>query len=249
MHNAAFRVLGIDAVYVALPLDARGVVPVMRALADADGGGSVTRPHKAAAAAAIAHPSERVQTLGVCNTFWSEEGEVAGDNTDVAGVLHALGRVDVGLTQSVWAVAGTGASARAVVEAARQAGARVAVRSRSSSRASAFRTWMATRCVDPAELSEARVLINASPLGMGGDDRLPFGAQDAPDIVAAVDMVYRVGETPWVRAIRQRGVAAVDGREMLLGQGVAAFAKWFPGTPAPVEVMRAAVEDALRPGR
>ena len=46
--------------------------------------------------------------------------------------------------------------------------------------------------------------------------------------------------------LRARGVAAADGREMLVRQGAAAFTRFFPGQAAPVEVMRAAVNRALR---
>jgi shikimate 5-dehydrogenase len=62
----------------------------------------------------------------------------------------------------------------------------------------------------------------------------------------ALDLVYARGETRWVRVLRARGVTARDGREMLVQQGAAAFARFFPGTAAPVDVMRAAVERALR---
>ena len=50
----------------------------------------------------------------------------------------------------------------------------------------------------------------------------------------------------WVRTRRERGIAAADGREMLVQQGAAAFERFFPGVDAPVEVMRAAVVRALR---
>jgi shikimate 5-dehydrogenase len=33
---------------------------------------------------------------------------------------------------------------------------------------------------------------------------------------------------------------------MLVAQGAAALERWFPGVPAPVEVMRAAVDARLR---
>jgi shikimate 5-dehydrogenase len=49
-----------------------------------------------------------------------------------------------------------------------------------------------------------------------------------------------------VRTLRARNVTARDGREVLLHQGAAAFARFFPGVVAPIEVMRAAVERALR---
>jgi len=48
------------------------------------------------------------------------------------------------------------------------------------------------------------------------------------------------------RSLRAAGIPADDGREMLVQQGVAAFARFFPDQPAPVEVMRAAVHHALR---
>ncbi|NNG15718.1 MAG: shikimate dehydrogenase [Gemmatimonadales bacterium] len=244
MHNAALRVLGINAVYVALPCADDAVASVIRALTAAGGGGSVTRPHKQRAAAAVIQPTELVRTLDACNTFWNANGAIAGDNTDVPGVLHAVGIVGGG---RVWAVTGTGASARAVVEAAREAGVAVAIHSRSEARRASFVEWMRSRGVPRAALPEAEVLINATPLGWNDADPLPFEGETSERTRAAVDMVYRPGQTRWIQAMRDRGLLAADGREMLLGQGVAAFARWFPETMAPMEVMRAAVEQALHP--
>ena len=58
---------------------------------------------------------------------------------------------------------------------------------------------------------------------------------------AALDLVYsRTGETPWVRAMRERGIPAADGTEMLIQQGAAAFRRWWEMDP-PIEAMRAAL--------
>lgn len=93
---------------------------------------------------------------------------------------------------------------------------------------------------------EARVLINATPLGLAAGDPPPFASDVAPAAEVALDMVYSPGETPWVRAMRTRGLRAADGRVMLLAQGAAALERWFPGTRAPLEVMGAALDAALR---
>jgi len=53
-------------------------------------------------------------------------------------------------------------------------------------------------------------------------------------------------ESPYTELLRERGIEAADGREMLVQQGAAAFERFFPGVDAPVEVMRAAVVRALR---
>jgi shikimate dehydrogenase len=55
-----------------------------------------------------------------------------------------------------------------------------------------------------------------------------------------MDLVYGQGPTPFVRAAVEAGIAAADGAEMLVGQGGAAFARWW-GRPAPLGVMRAAL--------
>jgi len=236
MHNAAFRALGLDAVYVALDCAAESVPPLMAALAAAGGGGNVTVPHKAVAATAAGLP-------GACNTFWGEEGRLQGANTDPDGILHALARLDA--REGRWLVIGTGGSAHGVVEAARRAGARLAVRSRSADRASALMDHAAragVRLVGPAECD---VVINATPLGLQPADPLPLSLADVPGARTVLDLIYARGGTPLVRAARTLGLAAEDGREVLLGQGAAAFAHWFPGVPAPVEVMRAAIRAAL----
>jgi shikimate dehydrogenase len=243
MQNAAFRVLGLDAVYVPLPCAADQVPGVMSALAAAGGGGNVTVPHKAAAARALSRPSERVSALGACNTFWWEEGALAGDTTDVEGVLAALRHLEV--QAEAWLVIGTGGSARAVVEAARLSGARVAVSSRSPARAAEFMAWAGERGVAAAAAEEAELLINATPLGMTSDDVLPSRAEAFPRAVAALDLVYRQGGTAWVRAQRQAGRRAADGREVLLAQGAAALTRWFPRHHPPLDVMRAALHAAL----
>ena len=88
--------------------------------------------------------------------------------------------------------------------------------------------------------------INATPVGLAGHDSLPIDVNHIPGVSKALDLVYAPKETRWVHALRERGIEAQDGREMLVQQGAAAFARFFPGNDAPVQVMRAAVNRALR---
>jgi len=244
MHNAAFRALGLDAVYVGLPCESADVSAAMHLLAHSGGGGNVTVPHKAAAASALAHATPLVRRLEASNTFWSEEGVLHGDNTDVAGVSAALQRLDP--PPGPWLVAGTGGAARAVIGAAADHGAAVAVRSRDAGRRAAFERWMGDLGVKSAQPAACTVLINATPLGLHPGDHMPIAADQAPEAVVALDLVYAPHGTAWFRAMREAGLRAADGREVLVAQGAAAFRCWFPAEDPPVEVMRAAVEDALR---
>lgn len=241
MHNAAFHALGLPAVYVALRVRGPHLAPLMHVLAANGGGGNVTVPFKEPAAEVARMQGPLTQA---CNTFWGDDQGVAGDNTDVAGVSEALRQL--GVPEGCrWLIRGTGGSARAVMAAAQIFGARVAVRSRSAERAGRF---LSEAGMDPGagpDQSECEVVINCTPLGLHAEDALPLEPGEVPAARWALDLVYARGETPWVRAMRQAGSAAADGREVLVRQGGAAFECWFPGRRAPLEIMRAAVRAAL----
>jgi len=247
MHNAAYRALGINAAYLALRVPAARVPTVLEALAATGGAGNVTVPHKEAVERSVARKTDVCTRAGACNTFWTEDGVLVGDNTDVAGVYAALAALGAGGGR--WLVIGTGGSARAVAIAAADAGAALWVRSRHPDRARAFATWAkqvgvrAEPAHGPVEIDAA---INATPLGIADGDALPIDSKDLRGIRVALDLVYARGGTRWVRMLLAKGVRAADGREVLVAQGAAAFTRFFPGTAAPVDVMRAAVERALR---
>ncbi len=249
MYNAALRVLGLDAVYVALRTPAPALPTVLAALAAVGAAGNVTVPLKEATERCVTRKTELCARVGACNTFWTEDGALVGDNTDVAGVLAALDRLGAA-GAGTWLVAGTGGAARAVAVAAADRQVELHVLSRDAGRAQRFAEWARTR---GARAQPARqglvpdVAINATPLGLRDSDPLPFDAAHAPPerLRAALDLVYAPGRTRWIRTLRAAGVPAEDGREVLVRQGAAAFPRFFPGQAAPVEVMRAAVARAL----
>jgi shikimate dehydrogenase len=244
MQNAAFRALGISAVYVPLKCQANDLPSLIRGLARSGGGGNVTVPHKEAAAHSVDLCRDLVQTVGACNTFWGEDGKTVGDNTDVPGLLEALHQLEV--PQAPWFIMGTGGGARAAVVAAAQHGVGVAIGSRDRDRQAQFHRWVSSRGVPLVERSECGVLINCTPLGLQPGDPLPIDVDQFPRAQVAFDMVYARGQTRWIGSIRSRVRRSSDGRAMLVAQGAAAFERWFPGRRAPVEVMRAAVDGALR---
>ncbi|HUL04600.1 MAG TPA: shikimate dehydrogenase [Gemmatimonadales bacterium] len=248
MHNAACQALGIDAVYVALRCPEGALPALLSAWAAVGGAGNVTVPHKEAVERLVARKTDLCARVGACNTFWTERGELVGDNTDVAGVAAALREIGVD-GGGRWLLIGTGGAARAVAIAAAEARAELQVLSRDAERAQRFADWARGRGADaqPARGTLAPdVAINSTPMGLKESDPLPFDPARAPGLRAALDLVYAPRETRWVRALRGAGVRAGDGREMLVQQGAAAFARFFPGALPPLEVMRAAVARALR---
>jgi shikimate dehydrogenase len=255
-QNAAFAAAGVDGVYVALRCDAAAVPGLIAGIAGAGGGGNVTVPHKEVAAASVQRRTEAVERTGACNTYWSEAGVVWGDNTDVAGSALAIRALLGGApTGARVLLLGAGGAARAALAALADEGAdEVVLVNRTPERAAALverfrgaalRLGVAGAGETPAGGFD--LAINATSLGLHAEDPLPLGPEWTGRVGAGFDMAYRRGGTAWVRSLRDAGVPASDGREMLLWQGVAAFERWWP-VPAPVEAMRAALDASVGGG-
>ena len=244
MHNAAIRALGFDAVYVALRVPPAALAATMGALGAMEVAGNVTVPHKGGAYRAVAQLTDVARRSGAVNTFWVQEGVLHGDNTDVAGADEALTTLGA---PGPWVVAGTGGSARTVALVAARRGIALRVRSREPERAVAFAAWAREQEADaaPDDGAAAGTLINATPLGLAATDSAPFPVERFARASATLDLAYAPGLTAWIRAARKAGLAAADGRDMLVAQGAHAFERFFPGAVAPREVMRAAVARVL----
>jgi shikimate dehydrogenase len=244
MQTAAFRALGLNAAYVPLRAQSQDVPSLMRMVTQAGGGGNITLPFKEIAVSGVDDPAPLVRDTRACNTFWSSDGVVHGENTDVRGVEAALRILEAPPT--CWLVVGTGGSARAVVAAAANVGAAIAVRSRTQRRQQEFESWIRQVGGRTGTIEESEVVINATPLGLNPDDELPVRPHEVPRAEVALDLVYGMEGTRWSRLMMSHGIRASDGREAVVAQGAAAFRCWFPQEDPPVEVMRAVVNARLR---
>jgi len=250
-QNAAIRAAGLDGVYIALRADSATFPGLMRGIAMAGGGGNVTLPHKQLAASILDMATSAVERTGACNTFWSEDGRLCGDNTDVAAVGAAL-RDLLGADPAGARVLliGAGGAARAVLVSLSDSGAsRVDILNRTSDRAAALAEQIDTGGMVVAPTSPTSVerdvltydlVVNATSLGLRESDLEPLAPHGLGSGTVVLDLVYRPGGTEWIRQLRSRGIRAADGTEMLIRQGAAAFERWW-GIPAPVDEMRASL--------
>ncbi len=251
LHNAAFRSLGIDWVSVGFPVSAGALAPALSGMAALGIRGlSVTMPHKSEAARLVSVRTPIAELLGAVNCVWPDGGGIRGDNTDGGGLLAALAR-QAGFDPSGrrCLVIGAGGAARAVVAALAGEGAEVVVVNRSSepaARAAAL-AGPGGRVGVPADAATADLVVNATPLGMRPGDALPLDPGLVPDGALAVDLIYRPSPTPWLGALRSRGVEALDGLGMLVHQAALQIERWT-GLAAPVDAMWRAVVDAPGPG-
>jgi shikimate dehydrogenase len=244
MQNAALQAVGLgDWRYQLLPIPPELLAETVAALPAAGFYGvNVTIPHKQAALALATDPTERARAIGAANTLVFEpDGRIVADNTDAPGLIAALPFSAAG--RSVL-VLGAGGSARAVVWALLQAGAReVRIWNRTPERGQVLAAELGAIAVTRAQPADLLVHCTASGLDPLQDafKPLPIDADDLGSYECVVDLVYTETETSLVQAARARGVRVVDGRELLVLQGALSF-ELFTGRTAPIDLMSRAVD-------
>ena len=260
IHNAAFRKLGLNFVYLAWQVEVIGdAIKGLRALGNFRGA-SVTIPHKVAAIPFLDHVETTAQRIGAINTIVAEKGKLTGYNTDATGALRALreGRVELKGRRIV--LLGSGGAARAIAVAlATESGAekltvlgiedvertRLAQDIRSTAAVTVEDCYLdepTLRRVLPA----AHVLIHCTPLGMSPKAEATCVPASLlhPDL-AVMDIVYNPRETRLLKEAGLAGCKTISGLEMFLNQAVAQFELWTDQS-APVEVMRQVLESHFR---
>ena len=249
MHNAAFRELDLDWIYVACEVAPGGVDAAfsgVRALGF--GGLSVTIPHKAAALDAVDELTDAARSIGAVNTVVpTAGGRLRGENTDGAGFLASLAEEGFKPAGRVCAVLGAGGAARAVVHALAGAEAAEIIvinRTPATAEATAALAGASGRVGIAADVTGVDLVVNATPLGLAGSEDLPVDPDLLREGQLVVDLVPNPAVTPLMRAARERGAGVAGGLGMLVRQGALAFELWT-GRPAPVGVMRAAAVRAL----
>lgn len=235
-QRAALAAAGIPLSYDALDVAPADLARAIEEIRLGHVAGNVTRPHKSAFHDACDVLTPIARRVGAVNTFWVDNGGLHGDNTDVEGFDAAarelLGAKITGVEVLLLGAGGAAAAVLAAVE--RWPSARAVVTSRNPARAA----LLVHRYPDVARVEtdalraagRVRLIVNATPVGQH-DDLHPLAVSGIPPETAVMDLVYRRGETPWVRALRARGNAARDGMTMLLEQGALSFSQWFGMEP------------------
>ncbi len=197
-------------------------------------GCNVTIPHKISVMDHVADPGDVQASIGAMNTIArNENGDLFGTNTDAAGFFAPISGLD--LKGRPVAVVGAGGAARAVLFALSKLGVGpVTVLNRSPLKAmgllATFGLKGSAKPLD-APLPEAALLVNASALGMAGQPPLDLDLSPLPENAVVYDIVYSPLETPLLQEADARGLATVDGLEMLIGQAAIAFSLFFGAVP------------------
>jgi shikimate dehydrogenase len=246
IHNTAFIALDLDWVYVPLPVEPGRLPEALGGLSALGfAGANVTMPHKTEAADLVADLSEDAFRLRAVNTLVTTAAGLTGHNTDAPGFERFLSE-DAGFDaadRSALLFGGGGAARACALALARSGASEIVVALRDPAKTEELRaavhgfgTKLEVVPFHEAAEREADLVVNATPLGSGGED-LPLPPLTPETLV--VDLLYRPGITPLQIAAKEAGAAAFGGLGLLLHQAALSFELWT-GQPAPLPAMSAA---------
>jgi 3-dehydroquinate dehydratase/shikimate dehydrogenase len=258
IHNAAFRELKMDRVYIPFRVPRENLEEFTNYARQFNVKGlSVTIPHKEAIVPLCTTTDNFVDHTGAANTVVIDGYERHGFNTDAQAVLDSIdstlgrgGDVDV-LTGRSALVLGAGGVAKAVCYALRSRNVNVTVAARTFPRAEELaRKWQgkAVEWWDRHSFMPD-LIINCTPLGMHPNvNETPYDAEHLNRSTIVFDTVYNPEQTLLIRDARKKECRVVTGVDMFVRQAAHQF-KLFTGEEAPIDLMRDVMRKSIGAAR
>ena len=251
IHAAFARISGESLVYEARLAAVDGFKPAIADFQMAGGkGANVTVPFKEEAFRLCTRLSERAALAGAVNTLSFNGSEIAGDNTDGAGLVRDITlNLGFSLTGKRILLLGAGGAARGVIGpllAGRPASLFIA--NRSADKADLLAQLFAdlageqNATVHAGKIEKTAgksfdLVINATSASLSGQT-LPLPAGLFASGALAYDMMYGKGDTPFMTQARAQGAAlCADGLGMLVEQAAEAFYIWRGLRPETASVL------------
>jgi len=246
MHNAAFKALNLNCVYIAFRIGKDELEAGLLSLRKTNVAGfNVTMPHKVAIMPLLDELDETCKKIGAVNTVNNENGKLKGYNTDIHGFIEPVKRRKVSLNGKTALLMGAGGAARAVITALiDEKIAKIIIANRNIEKARPLGELCKSSEIDhelikledaPKYAPDADLIVNATPIGMNGESII--GSENISSDSIVYDLVYRPMETALIKNAEEAGATVIYGYEMLLEQGAKAFEIW-KRMEAPRDVMK-----------
>ncbi|MEJ5284641.1 MAG: shikimate dehydrogenase [Brevinematia bacterium] len=254
IHNAAFRHLNLNSVYLAFEVS--NIEEALKAVKTLGiKGCSITIPFKSDVINYLDEISDIASLIGAVNTIVNKDGKLSGTNTDTYGFYKALSNA-IDITDKNIAIFGSGGSARAgifslfyysnpskVYIIARNKEKRETIKEEIISSLKKIgknieKNLLSWDIKDWKDINGIDVIVNTTPLGMHPDiDSSILNKEEIPEGKVVMDIVYNPVMTKFLTFAQERKCKIINGLEMLLQQGMKQFELWT-GFNAPESIMR-----------
>jgi len=263
MQNAAFKHLGLDLIYIALPCKNEDLKLVLNSLKKINCKGlNITIPHKEKVFDLCSEISPIAKKLKAINTLkLNSKKEWSATNTDVEGFIYPLKTLNLTKKQSI--VLGSGGAARSVIQGLINLNfSTISVVSRNKSSLDEliknFENQIKIQGLlnndnrTQTLIEEADLIVNTTPVGMKTTKHemnlLPYGDvfwRSLKSKTIVYDLIYNPAPTPLLKFSAKKGCITIDGLTMLIAQGAKSLSFWTNGLEVPFHIMNDAIKNHL----
>jgi shikimate dehydrogenase len=258
MQNAALESCGLKMRFARFAIGPKELGRALKLFASLNFVGiSLTVPDKIAVLNFLDEVDENAWEIGAVNAVRFLGGKLFGSNTDGAGISDAIRSGvfgDASLSRWPILILGAGGASRAIArQCALENCPKLFLSNRTRERAEKLRAEISrvneitTITVVDQEpealrhaLTEARLVINATNVGLRPDDRSLISRESLTRDHFVYDTIYNPPRTALLAEAEAAGAKFANGLTMLLYQGARSFELWFE-RKAPLDVMRAAI--------
>ncbi len=255
MHNAAFKKLNLDYVYLPFsvePAELKKAVESLRSLNII--GVNITIPYKEKVMKYLDEIDKDACLIGAVNTIHNINGLLKGYNTDGEGFISSLvNEARLNLDGKKVLLIGAGGVGKAIaIKLAEKGVERIVITDKIIEKARKLVKHVVHTISDccvysldfnetkvAREISEADILINATPVGMHKNDPYVVNPKLVRKNLFVYDVIYN-RNTELLNSAKKIGAKNLGGLGMLLYQGAISFEIWT-GKKAPIDTMRKAI--------
>lgn len=258
MHNAAFKHLDLDYIYVPFLVDENKLETAINGAKSLNIKGlNVTIPHKTEVIKHLDSLDKAAELIGAVNTIKFDDDYAKGFNTDGIGAVKAIEEVSTVKNKKV-VMLGAGGAARAVAFQILIDGAgSLVIANRTPENAFNLQKELIEKLnadVKTAdfgeklekELLDADILINTTPIGMypNINQESLVKADMMHSNLIVNDLVYNPLKTCLLQECEKANAEAISGIKMLIYQGMESFKIWT-GVYPPLDVFKKALNEKI----
>lgn len=257
MHNEAFRLLGLDYVYLCFDVKEDSLKTAFEGLKKLNVAGfNCTMPDKTAICELLDDLSPAAKMIGAVNTVVNENGRYIGHNTDGIGYMQSVKDAGFDIKGETMTLLGAGGAASSIfVQAALDGVKKInlfSIKDRFWEKAEKMVDMVNSNTDCDAKLielgnedilseaiSNSKILTNATSVGMAPntDNCVVKDFSVFNENLIVSDVIYNPMETKLLKIAKEHGCPTFNGIYMLLYQGAEAF-KLFTGKDMPVEEIK-----------
>lgn len=244
IHNSSFKILGIDADYIAVDADESNLREVVENLVSKGfSGWNITMPDKTLMSQICDEISEESRIARSVNTVINKNGKLYGTTTDGQGFIFALSELGISLKGQKLTMFGAGGAASAMlISSVLEGASAISVFCRSASskdRISGIAGALSSHPTSIAiydssdtaalsrEIHESIAVANCSNVGMAPQvEETPIDKSCLFSGCAVYDAIYNPFETRLLREAGEIGCLTANGLSMLVGQAAYSFKLW-----------------------